>query len=131
MRSDGIHIPLLLLIALYIISIIFFHIVEGWGYLNAAYFTTTTIATVGYGDIHPVTDVGKVGAIALIFMGISLAFYVITSLGNLRARTVDPHIQKRIETLRDLASLHGGGTKHPELNKIRKKLKNNKIFKLG
>jgi len=32
-----------------------YHFVEGWPYLDAAYFSVMTISTVGYGDITPVT----------------------------------------------------------------------------
>ncbi|MBU0591061.1 potassium channel family protein [Candidatus Micrarchaeota archaeon] len=123
MQSEKLYIPLALLLTLYLISIIFFHYVEGWNYIDAAYFTTATIATVGYGDITPVTDIGKLGVIVLIFLGISIGFYVITSLGDFRKKNVDPHIQKRIETLRRLADLPSRGTSNLDLKKLRKKVR--------
>ncbi len=115
-------IPLLLLAILYVFSIIFFHFMEGWTYLDAAYYTTSTISTVGYGDFTPVTDVGKVGAILLTFGGVGLAIYVITHLGILREKKVDPHVQRRLEMLRSF-TMHSSGLDKSELKKLKKKLK--------
>ena len=42
------------------------------GGLNSIYFSVVTIATVGYGDIHPLTDFGKVVAIVEIASGVLL-----------------------------------------------------------
>lgn len=46
-----------------------FAILEGFSYFDALYLTIITIATVGYGDIHPVTQAGKTLAIFLILGG--------------------------------------------------------------
>ncbi len=47
-----------------------FMLVEQLTLVDAAYFTMVTIATVGYGDIAPVTTTGKGLAIVLIFAGV-------------------------------------------------------------
>jgi voltage-gated potassium channel len=115
-------IPIVTLALLYVVSILFFHLVEGWNYLDAAYYTTVTIATVGYGDYHPVTPLGKIGAMLLIFSGVSLALYVITHLGAIRERTIDPHIQRRLEVLRNLTALQTGNVESSQLKKIKEKI---------
>lgn len=115
-------IPVLLLAALYVLSIVFFHFAEGWAYLDAAYFTTATITTVGYGDIVPSTEVGKVGSIILIFSGVSIGLYVISHLGSLRERKIDPHVQRRLEVLRNLTALQTGHVKKEEIDRIKEKL---------
>lgn len=61
-----------LLIILLSFSTLFFHEVEGWKWLDSVYFSIVTIATVGYGDFTPQTDLGKVGAMILIVIGIGL-----------------------------------------------------------
>lgn len=43
---------------------------EGSSFLDAVYFTIVTIATVGYGDIAPLTPAGKVLAMVLIVTGV-------------------------------------------------------------
>ncbi len=43
---------------------------EGFTFLDAFYFIIVTMATVGYGDVHPVTPSGKVLAILVIVTGV-------------------------------------------------------------
>lgn len=120
-KPKSIAIPLVILAVLYVFSILFFHYVEGWSYLDAAYFTTSTISTVGYGDLVPHSDFGKLGAIALIFSGVGLAFYVITHLGFLRERNVDPAVKRRIEALKSF-TMASTGMKSKDLQKLKQKV---------
>jgi len=48
-----------------------FMIIEDLSPADAIYFSIVTIATVGYGDLHPLTQIGKILAILLIIMGVS------------------------------------------------------------
>ena len=43
---------------------------EGFSLLNALYFIIVTMATVGYGDVHPVTPAGKVVTMLIIITGV-------------------------------------------------------------
>ena len=51
---------------------LFYHAVEGWRWIDAAYFSVATISTVGYGDLTPQTDIGKIFTIAFMLVGIGL-----------------------------------------------------------
>jgi voltage-gated potassium channel len=57
----------------------FYSFVEGWRPLDAFYFTITTLATVGFGDFAPKTDIGKIFTSLYIIVGIGLlsAFVVL------------------------------------------------------
>jgi voltage-gated potassium channel len=58
-----------------------FVITEGLTPLDAFYFCVVTIATVGYGDIHPVTVPGKILALFVIIVGVgSFVGLVVNSL---------------------------------------------------
>lgn len=50
----------------------FYHHVEHLSWLNSFYFTVITLATVGYGDIVPHTDAGKLFTIFYVFVGITI-----------------------------------------------------------
>jgi len=47
-------------------------LIEGWTPVNALYFSVVTLATVGYGDLHPTTDVGKLFTVGYILTGIGV-----------------------------------------------------------
>lgn len=51
---------------------LFYHLVEKLSWLDSFYFTTMTLATVGYGDISPKTDAGKVFTMFYVLIGISI-----------------------------------------------------------
>jgi voltage-gated potassium channel len=42
--------------------------------------TVTTITTVGYGEVHPLSTAGRIFSIFLILSGVGTAFYILTSL---------------------------------------------------
>lgn len=62
-------------------SVLFMYI-EGWSFLDSVYFSTVTMATVGYGDIHPVTAPGKAVTIVFIFMGIGIFVAAVGALAE-------------------------------------------------
>lgn len=69
----------ILLLGIMVMAILAFMVVEGLSLADALYFTIVTIATVGYGDIHPATDAGKVLAIILIITGVGTFLGVVAN----------------------------------------------------
>ena len=59
-------------------------LIEGWSVIDAIYFCVVTLATVGYGDLHPTTDVGKVFTVGYILAGIGIIAAFITELAKHR-----------------------------------------------
>lgn len=51
---------------------VFFRFIEGWSWLDAYFFTVVTLSTVGYGNLVPVTVLGKIGTTVLIFVGLGV-----------------------------------------------------------
>lgn len=50
----------------------FYHKVEGWTWIDAIYFSFISLTTVGFGDITPKTDIGKIFTIFYLTIGIGL-----------------------------------------------------------
>jgi len=57
---------------LLITGTIIFHFLEGWKWLDAFYFSMITLATVGYGDFTPKTDLGKIFTMFYVISGIGI-----------------------------------------------------------
>lgn len=57
-----------------------FHFVEGWRWIDSLYFSVITLSTVGYGDLTPQTDPGKVFTMLYIFSGIGIIFGFINAI---------------------------------------------------
>lgn len=71
---------LIAVITLLTFGTIFFHFQEGFGWLDAYYFCVISLATVGYGDFHPVTALGKFVTTFYVLSGIGiLTLFVSTS----------------------------------------------------
>ncbi len=76
-------------------GIVFYHFVEGWDWLDSAYFCVVTLATVGYGDFHPVTPYGKFFAILYIVLGVALLGVFIQLAGKTAFAGLQESVQRR------------------------------------
>jgi voltage-gated potassium channel len=72
-------INLIILVALLIFGTFVFATLEGRSLIDAFYYIIVTVATVGYGDVHPTTTAGKVFAILLIITGVGTFLGVIAN----------------------------------------------------
>ncbi len=61
---------ILLLLIIIMVGTFGFVFIEGLPPADAFYFSIVTITTVGYGDIHPATQLGKILAVVLIITGV-------------------------------------------------------------
>jgi voltage-gated potassium channel len=82
-------------------------IIEGWSFLDGLYMTVITVATVGFGEIQQVSQVGRLFTIGLIFLGVGffmyVASYIITFLVEGQIRTVlgRHKLEKQISRLKN------------------------------
>jgi voltage-gated potassium channel len=72
--------PLVLVISLLIVGTVFYTLVEGWSVVDAIYFSSMSLATVGYGDVVPDTDVGKIFTVIYVLAGIGILVSFFTAL---------------------------------------------------
>ncbi len=69
--------------SLIIFGTIFFHYTEGWTWASAFYFSVATLTTVGYGDLTPATDSGRLAVAIFILIGVSVAVTALGIIGSL------------------------------------------------
>lgn len=73
--GQKIEIEIFSIIIILVIGMFIFHMIEEWRYLDALYFTVTTIAAIGYGDFVPKTDLGKIVTMFYEIIGMPLFIY--------------------------------------------------------
>ena len=65
------------LAGVFLIGTFWYRMVEGWSWEDAAYMTVITLATVGYGEIQPLGNRGRLFTITLILMGVVSIGYIV------------------------------------------------------
>ncbi len=63
---------------------VFYRVVEGWRWVDAFYFAVVTLTTVGYGDLTPQTDAGKLFTVIYILTGLGVLGSFIGLIANQR-----------------------------------------------
>lgn len=58
-------------------------VIEGWPAFDAFYMTVTTVATVGFQEIHPLSTSGRAFTVVLIISGVGTLFYLLGNLARL------------------------------------------------
>jgi voltage-gated potassium channel len=73
--SGRIVLVLALLVFVILIGTLGFNLIEGWPLFDSFYMTLTTIATIGYGEIHPLSNSGRLFNSIVIVLGVGVAAY--------------------------------------------------------
>jgi voltage-gated potassium channel len=73
--SGRIILVLVLLISVTFFGTLGFYLIEGWPLFDSFYMTLTTIATIGYGEIHPLSLSGRIFNSIVIILGVGVAAY--------------------------------------------------------
>lgn len=68
------------LVAIVAIGAAGYMVIEGWSFLDAIYMTITTITTVGFREVHPLSDAGRIFSIFIIIGGVGAALYILTNV---------------------------------------------------
>jgi voltage-gated potassium channel len=76
----------LTIILLIILAIAFgtagFMILEGFTFIESLYMTMTTISTVGFKEVRPLSDIGRIFTIVIIISNIGIFFYGVTTIAG-------------------------------------------------
>jgi len=100
---------LVMLCCVYVAAIAVYHYAEGWGWEDSIYFTTSTVTTVGYGDLVPHSYHGRLITIPLMWIGIAVGFYFIYTLQEYGRARAEERID---EVARHLGGFAASGRKH-------------------
>jgi voltage-gated potassium channel len=85
------------LLGLLAFGTIIYHYLEGWSWIESLYFVVVTLTTVGYGDLHPTTDLSRLVTISFILIGVSIAVTSISVIGSRYLARHEERIEKRVE----------------------------------
>lgn len=72
----------LLIIIIFMIGTLGYVVIEGWSLFDAFYMTAISITTVGFGETKPLSDMGKIFTIMIIFLGLGAAAVFATHLAK-------------------------------------------------
>ncbi len=106
---------LFLLLAIVSAGVIGYQAIEGWGFLDSLYQTVITISTVGFREVYPLSESGKIFTIVLVMMGISFVAYAATQLvsliveGEIREFFGKKRMEKVLRELKDHHIICGYG----------------------
>jgi len=82
-------------------------VLEGWDVFDSIYMTIITLTTVGFGEVHPLSRIGKLFTVALIIGGVGTVFYVLSTgakfmlEGELQEIFGRKRLEKKIKELMD------------------------------
>lgn len=77
-----IDIYLAILISLVIAGTLVYEFVEGWSFVDSFYFSVVTLATVGYGDHAPTSDIAKLFTSFYILVGVTTFLLFVNELSR-------------------------------------------------
>jgi voltage-gated potassium channel len=90
-------------------------LVEGWGFLDSLYMTIITITTVGFKEIHELSQKGQIFTIILIISGVGTVLYALSNgakfvlEGELQEVFGRQRLEKRLKELKDHYIICGYG----------------------
>jgi voltage-gated potassium channel len=107
--------PIIAIIGVISFGTIGYSLIEGWNFFDSLYMTVTTLTTVGYQEVHALTNTGRAFTIALILFGVGAMFYALGVAakvifeGEIREILGRKKLNKKIEKIEDHYIICGYG----------------------
>lgn len=89
--------PLLVLAVVLVGGTTGYHLIEGWSWLDSFWMVTITLTTIGFGEVHELSPIGRLYTIGIIFTGVGLLTY---SLGQVSRYVVEGELQRNLQARR-------------------------------
>ncbi|MEZ4884804.1 MAG: potassium channel protein [Chitinophagales bacterium] len=108
-------IAVVLLVSVLVLGTVGFMLIEGYTFIEAFYMSIITFSTVGYTEVRPLSDIGRVFASMLILVNIGVFAYVLSVLtayvieGNFQEMWQDYNIEQKINALNNHIIICGYG----------------------
>ncbi|MCX5872924.1 MAG: potassium channel protein [Deltaproteobacteria bacterium] len=76
--------------------------IEQWSFLDGLYMTVITISSIGYGEVHRLSDTGRVFTLVLILIGFGVVGYVLVTASKL---LIEGEVQKILTRRRSMKAI--------------------------
>jgi voltage-gated potassium channel len=106
---------LLLLGATIVTGVAGYILIEGWPVFDSLYMTIITLATVGFAEVHPLSEAGRIFTMILIVVGVSDGAFVLSTIaqlvleGQLKAILGKRKMEKQLQQLQNHIIVCGFG----------------------
>jgi voltage-gated potassium channel len=106
---------LILMVLILTVGTLGYMLIEHWSFANALYMTIITVATVGFGEVMPLSEAGRSFTIVLIIIGVFNVGFIGTAVGQLvlegqlRAIFGKRKMEKQVKKLKNHIILCGFG----------------------
>jgi voltage-gated potassium channel len=84
-----------------------FHYLEHWSWFDGFYMVLTTLTTIGYQEVHPLSQAGRYFNVGIILAGVGLVFLILGALGQALLEFEYNNLFGRRKMEREIARLQG------------------------
>lgn len=81
------------------VGTMFYHYYENWSIIDSLYFSTTTMTTVGYGDLHPTSNITKIFTVFYLICSVSVGLYALSYLGKFQHPKLEKALLKTFNNM--------------------------------
>lgn len=97
--------PLAAVVLIVLAGTLGYCLIEGWSWFDSLYMTVITLATIGYGETHPLTQAGRAFTMALITVGVAVFGFLLSTLTKAVIETGITAAMGRRKLLKDISQL--------------------------
>jgi voltage-gated potassium channel len=114
-RTRNLILAALMLALIVSVGTVGYMVLEKWNFLDALYMTVITLTTVGFGEVNPVSDHGRILTMTILLSGLGVVGYLVGTLtqivveGQLLRIMGRKKLERQIEKLKDHIIICGYG----------------------
>lgn len=114
-EQNRFYVAIILLISIILVGIFGYMSIEDFTFIEASFMTIITISTVGFREVHPLSEAGQIFTAMLIIISFGVFAYAITSItryildGEIRKYLKNYRVNKKIDKIKDHVIICGYG----------------------